>query len=95
MKIPKTIRIHVSKKNIKYGKPQALNFCPIALAVKSKLHAKDVDVTDDEITLNAARFKGATYRLPAIASAFIDKFDFYGRKAVKPFTFTAKLYYID
>ena len=91
MKIPKKLRIRVTKKNIKYGKPNTTDFCPIALAVKSKIKTSNVSVDGETIELTSSRFNGAIYDLPVRAQKFVDRFD--TGDSVKPFSFTATLWY--
>lgn len=77
------VKIEITKSDIKKGKKQQIDSCPIALAIKRKLKARNICVSDGV----AFNLEGNEYwvDLPNKASYFIDNFDD-GLK-VKPFSF--------
>ena len=58
--------------------------CPVALAIKGKTH-KNVSAGEKTVRLYKTGGASKVYRLPAVATKFIQSFD--NGKAVKPISF--------
>lgn len=77
------MRVKVLASDIEKGTPISCSMCPIARAVKRMVKHTRVRVTDSFITVGAK-----TYRTPAIARRFVDRYDM--GKTVKPITFSCQ-----
>lgn len=86
-KVPKIIKIKVLAKDIKVGVSEDPKLCPIACAMK-RTYGDDpnADIGFLEITIAGKR---CIYVTPKKAEKFMNRFD--DHKAVKPFSFSAKL----
>ena len=86
------MKINVTKKDIWKGNRHCNRSCPITLALRRSLpEFKDIMVNGP-----FCRLKRTEINLPRRCMTFVFKFDAYGRKAVKPFSFIipdAKLKY--
>lgn len=77
------MKITVTKKHIKRGKPCNHRFCPVALAVKQKLHTRKVAVWSTAIFI-----KGEKFAAPEEVRRFTAVFDHpSSRIDVRPFSF--------
>ena len=81
-----TIKVVVKKSHITNGNRSSMTSCPIALALKAKLHRR-VSVGGDDVTI-FRNGRGRTISLPQTARNFVNTFDESGADAVKPFRFT-------
>lgn len=80
-------KLQITQKHIDKGRKCALQFCPIALAIKETFKIRRVWVSGTEIELNIKEhFLFAD--MPQKAQDFVNKFDI-GNK-VKPFSFVLK-----
>lgn len=78
------MRIEVTERDIRLGRPRRAFTCPVARAVKRATGARTVGVDDVVITLDMAR----EFETPKKVRDFIGKLDFDGRRGLKPFSFT-------
>lgn len=72
--------VEVSAADIKKGKRNEPESCPIALAVQRLLPWNSISVNEDTIEID-----GCSYDLPKIAEKFVEKFD--AKETVEPFSF--------
>lgn len=91
MKLPSTLKIRVTKNDIKNGEPDQSTYCPIALAtmraIKNRLN---VSVSYEMIYIGISLTNVFAYRYKHTPKSrdFVIAFD--KKESVKPFTFTAR-----
>lgn len=91
IKVPIRVKIEVTELDINKGRRNNDRRCPIARAFRRAVGRRDVRVSYNSIHIGLK----AVYWPTLSAMTFINKFDFNGRTAVKPFSFVAKLIWCD
>lgn len=84
----KTIRVRVTQKDIACGKKDNAASCPLAKAVRRRLGVRSAEIDGFSADINTG---AVTLPLPKRAVRFVNRFDWYGRESVKPFSFALKL----
>ena len=73
-------KINVTARDIKYGKPRNSYFCPVARAIKRRIHDSNVQVTPEWCHIDYKKIY-----FPDEVNVFITAFDNYQK--VEPFSF--------
>ncbi len=83
------MKVDVTEKHIRKGKRRQACFCPVALALKEKLH-KEVEAGPYDLFYLVSRKIAGEAVTPSVVSAFMRRYDCGG--PVKPFTFEVSFY---
>jgi hypothetical protein len=82
-------KIRVTKSDIRYGEPESVTSCPIALAVMRATRRARVSVDGDEVIIAKPKSRCVcAFPMPAKAGDFVSDFD--GGEKVRPFSFVLR-----